>query len=162
MHLTALDNLSFPTRLASSASLCCFTQAAAQGRPGTVTQAPGTCCDTSPAPQVWHNRYCCPRPFKTLWNHPRSLCQKKKKKWHFIHLFKATQDRAFLRQMLPLPAVQSWPPSKTGSPTLSSYNRSYSICLSIVNILSLLWSVSSSSSVMTRAKGDEGMHARRN
>lgn len=79
MHLTALDNLSFPTRLASSASLCCFTQAAAQGRPGTVTQAPGTCCDTSPAPQVWHNRYCCPRPFKTLWNHPRSLCQKKKK-----------------------------------------------------------------------------------
>lgn len=39
-------------------------------------------------------------PFKTLRNHLRNLCTEK---GHFSHHFKATQDCAFLRQMLPSP-----------------------------------------------------------
>lgn len=106
MHLTPLDDISSPALLASSASLWCFTQAAAQVRPGMATQAPVTGRDTSTARQVWY-----PRPFKTLWNHPRNhLCAEK---WHFIHHFKATQDCALLRQMLPSPLLCSPdPPAK--------------------------------------------------
>lgn len=65
MHLTPLDNTSFPTLLASSASLWCFTQAAAQVWLGMATQAP---VHTSTAHQVWHNHYCCPsKPCETTW-----------------------------------------------------------------------------------------------
>lgn len=94
MHLTPLDNTSFPTLLASSASLWCFTQAAAQVWLGMATQAP---VHTSSTPGLAQSLLL---PFKTLRNHLRNLCTEK---GHFSHHFKATQDCAFLRQMLPSP-----------------------------------------------------------
>lgn len=127
MHLSPLDNTSFPTPLASSASLWCFAQAAAQVWLGMATQAP---VPASTAHQVWHNHYCCPRPFKTLWNHLRNLCTEK---WHFSHHFKATQDSAFLRQMLPSPLLCSPdPPANRKPKTIQLQQILRYVCLLLI------------------------------